>query len=68
MVSEKTYDLLRIEIRRYRALARRAELEWQKNQYSEMAEALTVAAAALRGRGATKWSISATRSDLSRED
>ncbi len=67
MISQHCFNLLRGEIRRYETLARLAPTEWQRNDYTELAQALTEAAAALRGRRGCLWCRLATRLGLYRE-
>ncbi len=68
LTKTRCLDLLRGEIRRYEAMARLAPTEWQRSDYIELAQALTEAAAALRGRRGSFWSRLATRYALFRED
>ena len=57
--------LLYAEIRRNQSMARLATEAWQRNYYLEVAEALTLAANAVNGKGVGVWSKLVTRCGLS---
>ena len=56
--------LMYSEIRRNQNLAAVAPTPWQRNYYLEVAEAMTLAANAVNGKGVGAWSRLATRYGL----
>lgn len=64
MEKRRCLMLLYAEIRQNEKLATAASAPWRREYYREMAEALTLAANAVNGKGGGVWSRLATRCGL----